>query len=358
MTKRQLFLETIKRKRQDYIPFDFDLCPALEEEFTQRTGLEDYKDYYQMPLRFCYAPCRIPEKDNRHFARYYDNPPEQMTFSEWGIGVLPGSVAHFVQMFHPMEHLDTPEQILTYPYPDPVADYNWEYVKKKVSMLKAKDTVVFASMGATIFELAWVLRSMEELFIDMVERPEMAEALLDAILRFKLRFVELYVEAGVDGFQFGDDVGSQLDLMMSPELWRKYLKPRLSQVIRRAKELNPNVMVEYHSDGNIERIIPELIEVGVEILNPVQPECMDPVKIKEQYGSRLSFRGCLGTQTVMPFGTPQQVSDTCRRLIRDVGKGGGLILSPSHVLEPEVPWENIEAYISAVQAANRKAGYE
>ncbi len=357
MTKRELFYDAVKRKRQDYIPFDFDLCPALEEEFERRTGLSDYKRYYGMPLRFCYVPCRLKEADNQHFSQYYQNPPAKMTYSEWGIGILPGSVAHFVQMFHPMEHLETPAQIKEYPYPDPDRDYDWDRVHQRVAALKAEDTVVFASMGATIFELSWVLRSMEELFIDMVDRPEMADTLLDIILKFKLDFVERYVKTGVDGFQFGDDVGSQLDLMMSPDLWRHYLKPRLQKVIARAKELNPNLLIEYHSDGNIERIIPDLIEVGVEILNPVQPECMDPFKIKQLYGDRLTFRGCLGTQTVMPFGKPDEVRETCEKLIADVGKGGGLILSPSHVLEPEVPWENIEAYIQAVQSANRKAGY-
>lgn len=356
MSKRQLFFEAVKRQRSDYIPFDFDFCPALEEEFEKRTGLTDYKKYYGMPLRFCYVPCRLKPEDNLHYAKYYENPEPEISYSEWGIGIKQGSIAHFVQMLHPMERLTTPEQIREYPYPDYDRDYRWDLLPERIEKLKQDDQVVFASMGATIFELSWVLRSMEELYIDMLERPEMANTLFDIILDFKLAFVERYIKAGVDGFQFGDDVGTQLDLMMSPKLWRTYLKPRLKKVIDRAKELNPDIIIEYHSDGNIERIIPELIEIGVEILNPVQPECMDPIKIKEQYGDKLTFRGCLGTQTVMPFGKPEEVRETCRTLLKKVGKGGGFILSPSHVLEPEVPWENIEAYIDEVLTFNKKGG--
>jgi len=98
----------------------------------------------------------------------------------------------------------------------------------------------------------------------------------------------------------------------------------------------------------IEPIIPDLIEIGVTILNPVQPECMDPVKLKEQYGDRLAFDGTMGIQTTMPFGTPEEVDRETKRMIETVGKGGGLIIAPTHVLEPEVPIENIKAFLEAV----------
>jgi uroporphyrinogen decarboxylase len=113
-------------------------------------------------------------------------------------------------------------------------------------------------------------------------------------------------------------------------------------------------LIFYHGDGNLQAIIPELIEIGVDILNPVQPECMDPVEIKKQYGEQLSFWGTIGTQTVMPFGSPQQVREVCEKMIQEVGRGGGLGLAPTHVLEPEVPWENIQAFIDAVHTYNSK----
>ncbi len=354
---RELFIQAVKRKRSDYIPFDFDLCPSLYYTFKERTGHDNYKDYFNMPLRFCYVPCNISADQNNHFSRYYDNPDSAVSYSEWGIGIRQGSVAHFVEMLHPMQNLTTTDDLRNYPYPRTDKDYNWDVLPPRIKKLKESDAVVFASMGATIFELSWVLRSMEELLIDMLERPHMANTLLDIVLEKKLEFLERYISAGVDGIQLGDDVGAQQNMILSPSMWREYLKPRLKKIITRAKEQNPDILIEYHSDGNIEPIIPELIEVGVEILNPVQPECMNPEEIKRLYGDRLSFRGCIGTQTVMPFGTPDEVKKTCEKLIETVGAGGGLILSPSHVLEPEVPWENIEAFIETVRSFNIRGGF-
>jgi len=123
----------------------------------------------------------------------------------------------------------------------------------------------------------------------------------------------------------------------------------LKRVIESAKEVNPDMLVYYHSDGYIEPIIPDLIEVGVNILNPVQPECMDPTKIKERYGDRLAFFGTIGIQTTMPHGTPEDVRKEVKTRIETVGRGGGLLIAPTHVLEPDVPWENILAFFDAVE---------
>ena len=102
-------------------------------------------------------------------------------------------------------------------------------------------------------------------------------------------------------------------------------------------EVNPKVLCYYHSDGDVREIIEDLIEIGVDILNPVQPECMDPIAVKEQYGLQVSFWGTIGTQTTMPFGTPEEVRNKTLEMKEKVGKGGGLVLAPTHLLEPEVP---------------------
>jgi uroporphyrinogen decarboxylase len=136
--------------------------------------------------------------------------------------------------------------------------------------------------------------------------------------------------------------------MISPELWRDTIKPRLASVICAAKEIKPDILIFYHGDGNMERILPDLIEIGVEVLNPVQPECMDPIKMKERYGDNLAFWGCIGTQTTMPFGKPAEVKQTVRHLIKTVGQSGGLFLAPTHVLEPDVPWKNVQSFLEAV----------
>ena len=119
----------------------------------------------------------------------------------------------------------------------------------------------------------------------------------------------------------------------------------MQRAIAAAKKVKPDMLAFYHSDGDIRDIIPELIEIGVDVLNPVQPECMDPREVKARYGDRLSFWGTIGTQTTLPFGTPGQVRQAVREMIDTVGVGGGLVLAPTHLVEPEVPWENLLAFV-------------
>ena len=116
-----------------------------------------------------------------------------------------------------------------------------------------------------------------------------------------------------------------------------------------AKNINPDLIVTYHSDGDISPIIPELADIGVDVLNPVQPECLDPGEVKRAYGDRLAFWGGMGIQTRMPFGTPQGVHTEVNRLIETLGARGGFMIAPTHVLEPDVPWENIVAFFQAVE---------
>ncbi len=148
----------------------------------------------------------------------------------------------------------------------------------------------------------------------------------------------------------GDDIAGQNGLLMSLETWREFLKPRLAATVQAVKRANPATKVFYHSDGNVEPAVPELIEAGIDILNPVQPECMEPAAIKRKYGDRLSFWGTVSVQRTMPFGTPDEVRAEVQARIRDVGRGGVLILAPAHVLGPETPWENIVAFFEAADS--------
>lgn len=346
LSRRDKFFKTVRREMEGYIPYDFDLSPSQIERFRQKTGAQDYRDYYDLPMRFVAVS---PEKRNIDFMKYFDSQDGGITFDEWGVGHKKGTLEHFTKMQHPMENFQSLEEFQKYPYPDPVKDYKWDGFAEKVAELKERDLIVVASMAITIFEIAWYLRGMERFLIDMMTDPELACYHMDRITSIRCECARRYVMAGVDVLHIGDDVATQIDMMMSPDVWREFLKPRLKKVIDAAREVKEDIIIDYHSDGNIQKIIPDLIEIGVDVLNPVQPECMDPVEIKQQYGDRLSFRGTIGTQTVMPFGTPEEVDEVCREMIQKVGKGGGFILAPTHVIEPEVPWENIEAMINAVK---------
>jgi uroporphyrinogen-III decarboxylase len=153
---------------------------------------------------------------------------------------------------------------------------------------------------------------------------------------------------GVDMIWVGDDVGAQGAMMISPQYWRRFLKPRMATFISEIKALNPQLKVAYHSDGVISPIIPELIEIGVDILNPIQPACMDPAQIKRQFGDRLCFWGSIDEQHTLPFGTPADVQREILERLNTIGKNGGLILAPTHHVQLDTPLENFWAMQKAI----------
>lgn len=191
------------------------------------------------------------------------------------------------------------------------------------------------------------MRSMEELMMDMVTGDEKAVWHFNKVAELVTERYILMAKAGVDFIHLGDDIGMQHTIMMSEELYRNWLKPRFAKIIRAAKEIKPDLLCSFHSCGFIEPYIPDLIEIGVDILNPIQPECMSFAKLHGQYGNTISFWGTIGTQSTMPFGTPEEVKAEVKRNLELAGKRGGLLCTPTHMLEPEVPWENIEAYVQA-----------
>jgi hypothetical protein len=165
------------------------------------------------------------------------------------------------------------------------------------------------------------------------------------------------VEMGVDMIWVGDDIGAQNSMLISPKHWRRFLKPRMANFIAELKAINPQVKVAYHSDGNIFPIIPELIEIGLDVLNPVQPACMDPARLKQEFGDRLCFWGSIDEQHTLPFGTPEDVMAEVTNRLRTIGRGGGLILGPTHHVQLDTPMENFWAMIHSITNTPYRALY-
>jgi uroporphyrinogen-III decarboxylase len=161
------------------------------------------------------------------------------------------------------------------------------------------------------------------------------------------------VGLGVDIIWIGDDFGMQDRMIISPRLFREFFKPRYAYLFAKWKALNPNVKIAFHSDGNIFPIIPDLIEIGLDILNPIQPKSMDPAKVKKMYGDKLTFWGTVDIQEVLPFGTAEDVANEVKLRLQTVGKGGGLIISPAHNIQSQVPLENILAFYESAKKFGR-----
>ena len=346
MSPRECVQAACDRRKPDRVPKTAGFTPAVMERFRQETGSDSPADHFGMEMR--HVGFRKPQ-EQPDFSRYYpEGLPEGTAIGEYGNARVPAHFWHFTGLRFPMLHLETIEELGAYPWPDFTPAYRHEHLEEAVRSIH--DRGLFASGGVGhIYETAWQLTSMEKLLSDFLLDPERAAFILDTITEHRCFVARRVAEAGADMIHCGDDVGMQDRLMMHPDTWRKWLKPRLGRVIGSARDVNPSIHGFYHSDGNIEGIIEDLIEIGVTVLNPVQPECMDPVALKQQYGDRLAFWGTIGTQTTMPFGTPDEVRATVKRMCETVGDGGGLVLAPTHVLEPDVPWENILAFFEAAE---------
>lgn len=350
MTPRERTLTALRREEPDRVPMEFSLCPSQMERFRKETGASNPAEYFGFGIRGIGIKRTKLETD---FSKYTADFPEGARVDEWGIGwIRTPSSYHFEHILHPLQNATTVEEILDYPFPDVHAEYRYEGLETRVNQLKEEGFAVTASamaVGGSVFWPPYKLRSMEQLLIDFILNQDMADAMLDAVTERMAVMAKRFAEASVDILRLADDLGTQLAPIISLDLFRKYIKPRLSKIIESAKSVKPDILVFFHSDGHIQEFIPDLIEIGLDILNPVQPECMNPVEIKKKYGQNLAFWGTIGTQTTLPFGTKAEVKRVVRERIETVGKGGGLLIAPTHLVEPEVPWENIMALVEAVE---------
>ena len=239
-----------------------------------------------------------------------------------------------------------PEPTLSgYAFPDPPRPADYAHYEHFVD-----ESIDFFRIGLTghLYEVAWALRGMENFLMDLVLHPAFAEDLLDGITDYYLDVIDESVTYGIDAFYFGDDLGSQSQgLIMGPDLWRRFLKPRLARLFSRVKA--GGKFVYLHSDGQVDAIFEDLIEIGLDVYNPLQPEIRDVGAIKRQFGDHLSFYGGIGIQDLLPHGTPEQVRAEVRRLIEEIDAGGGYILGPSHAIMADAPVENLVALIEAVR---------
>jgi uroporphyrinogen decarboxylase len=374
MNRRECIMAAMRREEPERVPLGIHLAAAKYEEFVARTGETDPYEYFDLDYRHVplvpppalpdfsqYFVGRVPDWPDTSASHFALNPfrgnthffvmgEHNTAMNEWGEYRIYGKDRDYHRKVAPLNHPGcTVTDIVEYPFPDLFAPYRYEGIEEGICALHERGLAAVLSWEMTVFEKAWRVRGMEALMMDLVDNPDLVECLLDEIARRTGYLAMRYAQAGVDIVQFGDDIGSQRGMMISPEHWRRYLKPRVARIIADVREVSPEVLIFYHSDGDVDPVIPDLIEIGVDILNPVQAECMDIARLKQSYGDRLSFWGGIGVQTTMPFGKPRDVRAAVRQLIGDAGRGGGLVVAPAHHLERDTPWENIEALVTAVR---------
>lgn len=244
--------------------------------------------------------------------------------------------------------LITEPSLKGFAFPDADAAPLYRFIEK--DKCRYPDHFHMASIGFSLFERAWSLTGMEDLMVYLLTEPEFISDLLEKIADYNIRLIRNAAVLGIDCIHFGDDWGSQHGPLISPDLWRKQIKPPFKRMCRAVHEAG--LPVSLHCCGNVEALMDDIVECGVDVFDPFQPEAMDIWKLREKYRGRLAFWGGLSVQKTLPYGTPEEVRAETLKLLTEMAPGGGYIISPSHSVSGDVPVENIEAFLDTVRNGN------
>jgi len=353
MSHRERVMSALSHRQPDRVPLDEAFRPEIWARLKQRfQGDEELvRDKLGIDLRTVLIdpPARFMEKSwpSAPFSgfRTVRRLSPELYEDEWGIRYTIGATGRYWHFHtHPLEHCSIDD----YNWPDVDAPGRFDNAAAGVDRWR-EDYAVAAGgdIEETFFEQAWYLRGFRALLRDFYSNPSFVHELLDRLLEYRVAQARKLLDLGVDIIRLGDDLGTQQTLILPPELWRQFIKPRLQALIQ-AIRARGRAKIFYHSDGNIRQLIPELVEVGVEILNPVQPECLRPQEVKAAFGDRLTLHGTISIQRTLPFGTPSEVRQEVLSRISDCGSYGGLILAPTHAVQTDTPLRNV---ITMYQAA-------
>lgn len=253
---------------------------------------------------------------------------------------------------NPLARARTLDDLRSFRFPEPTARPNDTQLARQVQDLHRRGLAAGGNLphlGGELFETAWRLRGLENFLVDLVRRPDWAHCLLDRLAERAGRHATTLARAGIDVLALDDDVGMPGTMMIGPATWRAFFKPRLAGIIRAARTINPDLRVLFHSDGYFEPIIADLVEIGVDAINPLQPEYMDAASIRRRFGTRPALWGTVGRQTTFSFSTPDEIRREVKSRIDTLGRAGLVICPAYDIDEPDIPWENIAAFLEAAR---------
>lgn len=254
---------------------------------------------------------------------------------------------------NPLARARSLQELAAFPFPEP-GPVDDTALRAQVAGIHAQGLAAgggLPHLGGELFEPAWRLRGLENFLLDMIERPAWAHLLLDRLEALARPKAEALARAGVDVLTLGDDVGMPRGMIFGPERWREFFRPRIAAIIAAVRAISPGTRVLYHSDGDISPIIGDLLDIGVDAINPVQPEHMNAAAVRRRY-PRMVLWGTVGHQSAMSRGTPDEIRAEVRLRLRDLGTSG-IVLAPAYDLWPEVPWANLQAFLAATEEYGR-----
>ena len=348
MTPRELVLTTLDFGSIDRVPRTIIWAEDWLKRRFLPTKLEEHFRFDVCVLRPETAPQDdLPQELDELSRRIRVGDYDQLkTYAEWGY--YPG-----VYETNPLDHADTLDEIARAEFPCVADPSGSAAFKKRVSDFKRRGIATLVEpphLGGEIFEAAWRLRGFENLMRDLILNPQLSHFLFARLANRMLPYVEEVAASEADMLLLDDDIGTPSGMLISPDQWRCFLKPHLSRFIRAARHVSPSIRILYHSDGDFEPIIGDLIEIGVDAIHPVQPDVMNPKRIRKTHGRKIAILGAFGAMTTFSFESPGTIRREARQLANTLGRKGGLILAPAYDLEEDVPIENIEAFFQGVDS--------
>ncbi len=352
ITPRERVFRQFQKQPVDRMPRTLDIgaSPGVDriyiDIFQNNSKSDDPAQFFDYDIRI--VPVMLTPRTT-DFSIYYNYIPSEAIFDAFGVGHLINDNFPLGYDLHPWKNFSSPSQIKDYPFPffEPT-----DKLEKEIRIIKDRGYIVSAASGS-LNEWCYSLRGMDEFFIDLIERPKMGEAILNQVTNLTHHMASVLTEIGIDIICLYGDMGSQDRLLLSPSLWRKWFWPRWQTIVAEVHKINPQALTFYHSCGSIEPIIPGIIEAGFDILNPIQPEAMNPIRIKKMYGDFIGLWGGIGMQSTMLINDPNQVRREVIWLVENWAPGGGTIVTLSQTLQPDVPWENVEILVKVVENISR-----
>jgi uroporphyrinogen decarboxylase len=356
---RERVLNATNHREPDQVPCDYWGTPEMDEILRGHFGassLDEVREKLKVDMRYIYASGIIYEERKGLYGptpRYTgpDRPvSDDGTFEDlWGVTrkfakVGSGNIYREV-IKNPLRDFTTIEEIETFDKWPCAEDFDYSGLREECEKRKDYCLILGGMPGcATVFIQCWYLRGLDQILMDLILSPRLAHSIIEKITEFQVEYHRRVLdEIGdlVDILMLADDYGTQSSLMMSLSHFREFFKQPTLRLIELGKKYNLKTLL--HCDGNIRELIPELINMGIDILNPIQNvgPGMDPRELKREFGQDICFHGGIDTQQVLPFFSPEEIVREVREKIETLGKGGGFILSPTHMIQLDVPLENV-----------------
>lgn len=332
MTKRDVVIRTLEHKESGVIPYFLDLSEETLKKMIAYTGDE---------LFFEHSESYLAQERNESFTDLSDGKFLDMFGVTWDKGAQEGDFGIVVDS--PIPEAEIGEYV--FPEPDE------KLICEKCERLAAqKDKFTMYIIGFSLYERLWTLHGIENSLVDFLLEPEFIDEVLDRIVEYNCKVVDIVARYPIDCIFFGDDWGQQRGLIMGYPLWARFIKPRLKKMYDHVKKYG--MYVAQHSCGDCREVFPDLVELGLDIYNTFQPEVYDIVEFKERFGKDITFFGAISTQQLLPFKSPEEVKAEMHRIMDILGKDGGYILAPTHAMPGDIPEENVLAFMEVAKNEN------